>query len=85
VEAVQNRFGSRRKKGQRPWTPVEKAPSLPASDDGFRSSQLTPTASQLTPTAGQLTPTVGQRAETNGKADPEAANRRDSTSSMIDF
>jgi len=85
VEAVQNRFGNRRKRGQRPWTPVEKAPSLPASDDGFRSSQLTPTASQLTPTAGQLTPTVGQRAETNGKADPEAANRRDSTSSMIDF
>jgi len=84
VEAVQKRYGNRRKRGQRPWTPVEKAPSPPASTDGSRSSQLPPTASQLTPTAGQLTPTVGQRAETNGKADSEAANR-ESTSSMIDF
>lgn len=78
VEAVQNRYGNRRKKGQRPWTPIEKAPSAPVSGDGSRSSQLTPTA-------GHLTPTAGQRAGTNGKADAEAADRRDSTSSMIDF
>jgi hypothetical protein len=78
VEAVQNRYGNRRKKGQRPWTPIEKAPSPTASGDGSRSSQLTPTA-------GQLTPTVGQRAETNGKAAPEAGNRQEPTSSMIDF
>ena len=78
VEAVQNRYGNRRKKGRRPWTPIEKAPSPAASGDGSRSSQLTPTA-------GQLTPTVGQRAETNGKAAPEPANRHEPTSSMIDF
>jgi hypothetical protein len=78
VEAVQNRYGNRRRKGQRPWAPIETAPSSPSSGDGSRSSQLTPTA-------GQLTPTVGQRPETNGKAAPEAANRQEPTSSMIDF
>ena len=78
VDAVQNRYGNRRKKGQRPWTPIETAPSPPASGDGSGSSQLTPTA-------GQLTPTVGQRAEPNGKAAPEPANRHEPTSSMIDF
>jgi hypothetical protein len=78
VDAVQNRYGNRRKKGQRPWTPVETAPSPPASGDGSRSSQLTPTA-------GQLTPTVGQRAEPNGKPAPEPANRHEPSSSMIDF
>jgi hypothetical protein len=67
VDAVQNRYGNRRKKGQRPWTPIETAPSPPASGDE---------SSKLTPTAGQLTPTVGQRAEPNGKAAPEPANRR---------
>jgi hypothetical protein len=78
VEAVQNRYWNRRRKGQRPWAPIETAPSPPSSGDGSRSSQLTPTA-------GQLTPTVGQRPETNGKAAPEAANRQEPTSSMIDF
>jgi hypothetical protein len=71
VDAVQNRYGNRRKKGQRPWTPVETAPSPHASGDRSRSSQLTPT--------------VGQRAEPNGKAAPEPANRQEPRSSMIDF
>jgi hypothetical protein len=71
VDAVQNRYGNRRKKGQRPWTPVETAPNPHASGDRSRSSQLTPT--------------VGQRAEPNGKAAPEPANRQEPRSSMIDF
>jgi len=79
VEAVQSGYRNRRKKSQRPWTPVETPPSAPLPSDGLSRP------SQLTPTAGQLTPTVGQRAETNGKADPETANHHETASSIIDF
>jgi hypothetical protein len=79
VDAVQNRARNRRKKGQRPWTPVETAPGAASSGDGSRPIQRTPMA-------GQLTPTVGQRAEANGNAGQEAGNRREQpSSSMIDF
>jgi hypothetical protein len=72
VDAVQNRGRNRRKRGgQRPWAPIETPASARSASDGLRPSQLTPT--------------VGQRTETNGKVEAETANRREVTSSGIDF